>query len=59
MKRFLSLAMMFVLASAYALAAPAQATLQEVRATHQRPVRHHAHKAGKHHRPRRAHHHAV
>jgi len=59
MKRFFSLLMLAVLTSAFSLAAPSEATLTPVKATHQRITRHHAHKAAKHPRPKRYRHHAV
>ena len=61
MKRFFSvfLLVLVLLSALCALARPSNARLIPVRATHQRAHRHRAHKAGKHHRPRRAHHHSV
>jgi hypothetical protein len=58
MKRFLSLLMMCLLACTFAWATPAwaaagKASLIRIKATHPRPVHHHAHKAGKHHTPKR------
>ena len=59
MKQFFSLLMLAVLTSAFCLAAPSDAALIPVRATHQRVQRHHAHKAGKHHRSKHSHHRSV
>ena len=59
MNRFFSVLMLAVLTSAFSLAAPSEAALTPVKATHQRVQRHRAHKAAKHHRPKRSHHHAV
>ena len=59
MKRILSVLMMCVLSSMFALAAPPHATLIPVKATHPHAQRHHAHKAGKHHTPKRHHHASV
>ncbi|MFZ1140648.1 MAG: hypothetical protein ABR881_03740 [Candidatus Sulfotelmatobacter sp.] len=59
MKRFFSALMLAVLTSAFSLAAPSEATLILVKATHQRVHRHRAHKAAKHHRPKRSHHRGV
>ncbi|HET6178351.1 MAG TPA: hypothetical protein VFE61_15565 [Candidatus Sulfotelmatobacter sp.] len=53
MKRLLSVLMMCVLASGFALASVPQGTLTPVRATHQPTHRHRAHRAGKHHHPKR------
>jgi hypothetical protein len=55
MKRLLSVLITFVLASAFSWAAPQQASLIPVKARHSHVQRHHAHKAGKHHRPKRHH----
>ena len=59
MKRCFSVLMLAVLSSIFAVARPSDATLIPVKATHQRVQRHRAHKAAKHHRPKRSHHHAV
>lgn len=59
MKRFFSVLMMCVLSSVFLFAAPGQATLTPVARTHQRAHRHRAHKAGRHHTPKRAHGHTV
>jgi hypothetical protein len=59
MKRILSVLMTCLLASAFAWATPPQATLTPVRATHERPIRHRAHKAGRHHTPKRHRHRTV
>jgi len=53
MKRFFLVLMLTLWSSAFVLAAPPQATLTPVKATHQRVQRHRAHKAGKHHTPKR------
>jgi len=55
MKRIFSVLMMCLLSSTFMSAAPGQATLTPVSATHQQAQRHRAHKAGKHHTPKRAH----
>ena len=59
MRRFFSLFMILALGSALAFAAPAGASVQNVRATHARTHRHKAHKAGKHRAPRHRHYHSV
>lgn len=53
MKRILLILMTCLLSSVFALAAPPHATLTPVKARHQHAHRHHAHKAGKHHTPKR------
>jgi hypothetical protein len=62
MKRFLSFLTTCFLACSFAWAVPnqgSQASLIFVKATHP-PVHHHkAHKAGKHHAPKRPHHHSI
>jgi hypothetical protein len=61
MKRCFSVLMLCILSSAFAVAAPPRATFTPVKATHHRDPRvqrHRAHKAGKHHIPKR-HRHAV
>ena len=58
MKRFLSVLALCGLMCSFAWASPRQASVIPVRATHQRAQRHKAHKAGKHHTPKR-HHRAV
>jgi len=55
MKRFFSVLMFAVLTSAFSLAAPSEAVLTPVKATHQPVKHHHAHKAAKHHRPKHSH----
>jgi Ni/Co efflux regulator RcnB len=55
MKRFLSVLMLSVVASSFAWAASSAATLTPVKATHPRARHHHAHKAKKHHMPKRHH----
>lgn len=55
MKRFLSVLMLSVVASAFAWAVPSPATLAPVKATHARVRHHHAHKATKHRTPKRHH----
>ncbi len=55
MRRCLSVLILILLSTAFGLARPADASLIPVKATHQKARRHHAHKAGKHHRARRAH----
>jgi hypothetical protein len=59
MKRCFSVLFLGLLLSGFALARPADAALVPVRATHQRVQRHHAHKAAKHHHPKRPHRHGV
>jgi hypothetical protein len=59
MKRVLSVLMLWVLSGTFCLAAPRQAALIPVKATHQRVQRHRAHKAVKHHAPKRHRHHSV
>jgi hypothetical protein len=56
MKRLIPVWMMVALFCGFAWSLPAEARLVPVRATHQRVQRHHAHKAGKHHAPKRTHH---
>ncbi|HTW56661.1 MAG TPA: hypothetical protein VMD99_00880 [Terriglobales bacterium] len=53
MKRFLLVMLMCLVGLASAWAAPRQASLVLVKATHPPVHRHHAHKAGKHHHPKR------
>jgi hypothetical protein len=53
MKRFLSLLFTCLLFGALAWAAPQQASLTLVKAKHPRVQRHRAHKATKHHQPKR------
>jgi|CZKR01.1.fsa_nt_gi hypothetical protein len=55
MKRCFSVLMLALLPS-FAVAAPTDAALIPVMANHQRVQRHRAHKAAKHHRPKRPHH---
>ena len=57
MKRCLSvlILVLVLLSTAFALGRAADASLIPIKATHQKAHRHHAHKAGKHHRVRRSH----
>jgi len=55
MRRCLSVLMLVQLSAVFALARPADVSPIAVKATHQKAHRHHAHKAGKHHRVKRAH----
>jgi hypothetical protein len=48
--------MMVALFCGFAWSMPSQARLVEVRATHQPVQKHHAHKATRHHTPKRPHH---
>jgi len=59
MKRVLSALMLCVLSSAFSLAAPGHIALTPVKATHQHVQRHRAHKAVKHHTPKRHRHHSA
>ena len=59
MTRFFSAMMICVLTCAFAWAVPNQASLVPVKATHQHAQRHKAHKAGKHHAPKRHRYHTV
>ncbi len=64
MKRCLSLVMLALamfapLSITTAWAAPSHATLTRVKRTHQRGNRRRAHKAGKHHTPKRQRHHTA
>jgi hypothetical protein len=59
MKRFFSVLMLAVLTGTFSLAAPSEAALTPVKATHQRVQRHRAHKAAKHHSPKHSHRHGV
>ena len=60
MKRCLAVLMLIVASSTFALASTPRATLTLVKKTHyhrdKRVTRHKAHKAGKHHTPKRQHH---
>ena len=58
MKKFLTVFVLLLLSSVFAVADTPHATLVPVRRTHQRVQRHKAHKAGKHHTPKR-HRHSV
>ena len=55
----LTLAIFASLSTTAAWAAPSQATLTRVKRTHQPGTRHRAHKAGKHHTPKRNRHHTA
>jgi hypothetical protein len=55
MKRCFSVLTLALLTATVAFAAPSEARLSPVRATHQRVRHHHAHKAAKHHQPKRSH----
>ena len=59
MKRCFSVLILALLTTAFAAALPSDASLVPARAIHQRATRHHAHKAGKHHHPKRSHRHSV
>ncbi len=59
MKRCFSVLILALLTTAFAAALPSDASLVPARATHQRATRHHAHKAGKHHHPKRSKHGAI
>jgi hypothetical protein len=58
MKRYLSVMLLCLLSTAFALAATPHAALTPAKWGHHRDPRvqrHHAHKAGKHHTPKRSH----
>jgi hypothetical protein len=55
MKRCFSVLTLALVTTTLAFAAPMQVRVIPVRATHQRVRHHHAHKAGKHHQPKRSH----
>jgi hypothetical protein len=58
MKRYFLLPIL-ILTSAFSLAAQSDAKLVLVKTNHHRVQRHRAHKAAKHHRPRRQRHHSI
>jgi hypothetical protein len=55
MKKVIAVAVLLMLCIAFAAADTSNASLVVVKKTHQRVIKHHAHKAGKHHTPKRRH----
>jgi hypothetical protein len=55
MKKLIAVALLGLMCAAFAAAEVSHASLVPVRKTHHRVTRHHAHKAAKHHMPKRAH----
>jgi hypothetical protein len=55
MKKLIAVAALSLLCTAFAVADTSHASLVPVRKTHRRVTKHHAHKAAKHHTPKRPH----